>query len=364
MSAEHFSPNYARARARFLDAARARGATVETHLHPRKGLEGEDLATDTALIGAPDARALFIVSSATHGTEGFSGSACQLALLGDELLERATSRGVSVLMIHAVNPFGFSHLKRTNEDNIDLNRNFNDFSKPYPPNRTYERVHKALVPDNWPPSDADEAHLAEAMAAVSGQINPGVSSGQAVHPDGLFYAGTAPAWSNRTIRSILQRHGRACRHLAWIDVHTGLGPRGHGEKIFGAHPAATYDRAMSWWGRDLIASTQKESVSPRTTGHITYSAFEECPQAVLTPMTLEYGTLPNPQVRRALRGEAWLAGHPDAPKPLADSIRRAMRDALFVDADDWKGMILGQFRALAIQTVNGLAAEIAKGDVL
>ena len=37
----------------------------------------------------------------------------------------------------------------------------------------------------------------------------------------------------------------------------------------------------------------------------------------------------------------------------------AVRDAFFVDADDWKGMILGQFRALAIQTINGLATEIA-----
>ena len=55
-------------------------------------------------------------------------------------------------------------------------------------------------------------------------------------------------------------------------------------------------------------------------------------------------------------GEAWLAGHPDAPAPLVKGIRRAVRDAFFVDADDWKGMIHGQFRAFALQTINGLAA--------
>jgi len=360
MTARYFSATYAEGRERFLNAARRRGAAIENHVHPLKGAEGEELAIDTALIGAADAKALFLASSGTHGPEGFSGSACQLALLNDELLGRATERGVAVLLVHAVNPFGFSHLKRTNEDNIDLNRNFNDFSKPYPANPTYERVHKALVPDHWPPTGDDEARLSEAMAAVAGQTNPGVSSGQAVHRDGLFYSGTAPSFSNKTIRAILQRHGRACRQLAWIDIHTGLGPYGHGEKIFGSHPAPTLQRALSWWGRDLIASTQKESVSPRTVGHITYSAFQECPQAALTPMTLEYGTLPNVEVRRALRGEAWLAGHPDAPPALAQQIRRAVRDAFFVDADDWKGMILAQFRALAIQTINGLAAEIAQ----
>jgi hypothetical protein len=362
MTARYFSPTYDRARARFLDAARQRGARLEHHVHPLKGAEGEELAIDTALIGDSEAKALLLASSGTHGPEGFAGSACQLALLDDELLGRATERGLAVLLVHAVNPFGFSHLKRTNEDNIDLNRNFNDFSKPYPANPVYERVHKALVPEHWPPTDGDEARLAEAMAAVAGQTNPGVSSGQAVYSDGLFYAGTAPSFSNRTIRAILQRHGGTCRQLAWIDIHTGLGPYGHGEKIFGAHPEPTMRRALSWWGRDLVASTQKESVSPRTVGHITYSAFQECPQASLTPMTLEYGTLPNVHVRRALRGEAWLAGHPDAPAELARNIRRAVRDAFFVDADDWKGMILGQFRALAIQTINGLAAEIAEGD--
>ncbi len=322
-----------------------------------KGAEGEEIALDAARIGAADAPALFIVSSGTHGPEGFAGSACQLALLADALLQQATARGIAVLLVHAVNPYGFSHLKRTNEDNVDLNRNFNDFSQPYPANPVYEEVHKLLVPDRWPPSASGEDGLNAAMARLAGQRDPGVSSGQAVHPDGLFYAGTKPAWSNGTVRAILRRHGAARRHIAWIDVHTGLGPYGHGEKIFGRHPAGTLRRAQAWWGCDLIVSSMAEAVSPRTRGHIACSAPEECPDAAITPMTLEYGTLPHEAVQRALRGEAWIAGHPDAPETLRAGIRRAVRDAFYVDADDWKGMILGQFRALALQTINGLAAE-------
>jgi Protein of unknown function (DUF2817) len=326
-------------------------------VHPATGAEGEEIATDTALLGRADAERLFIVSSGTHGPEGFSGSACQLALLQDELARRAADRGIALLLIHAVNPFGFSHLKRTNEDNIDLNRNFNDFSTPYPDNPVYEEIHPLLVPADWPPNADNEARLADAVARLAGQRSPGVSSGQARQPDGLFYSGTAPAWSNRTVRTIVRTHGAGRRHIAWIDVHTGLGPYGHGEKIFGRHAEATLNRALSWWGRDLIVSTNTHSVSPRTTGHITGCAPEECPQAAITPSTLEYGTLPSPQVRHALRGEAWLAGHPDASAATARDIRRAVRDAFYVDADDWKGMILGQFRAFALQTINGLAAE-------
>jgi hypothetical protein len=357
MSATFFSATYREARQRFLEAARRAGAAVDAHVHPLTGAEGEEIGTDTALLGAADADKLFIVSSGTHGPEGFSGSACQLALLNDELACRATDRGIALLLIHAVNPFGFSHLKRTNEDNIDLNRNFNDFSAPYPDNPVYEEIHDLLVPTAWPPSGENETRLAAAMARLVGQRAPGISSGQARHPDGLFYSGTAPAWSNHTIRAIVRKQGANRRHIGWIDVHTGLGPYGHGEKIFGRHPEATLARARSWWGRDLIVSTATESVSPRTMGHITGCAPEECPGVAITPSTLEYGTLPSPQVRRALRGEAWLAGHPDAPAAVSAEIRRAVRDAFYVDADDWKGMILGQFRAFALQTINGLAAE-------
>ena len=357
MSASFFSATYREARHRFLEAAHKAGAIVASHVHPLKGAEGEEIGTDTALLGAADADKLFIVSSGTHGPEGFSGSACQLALLNDELARRPTERGIALLLIHAVNPFGFSHLKRTNEDNIDLNRNFNDFSTPYPDNPVYEEIHDLLVPAAWPPSAENESQLAAAMARLAGQRAPGISSGQDRHPDGLFYSGTAPAWSNRTIRGIVRKQGANCRHTAWIDVHTGLGPYGHGEKIFGRHSDATLARALAWWGRDLIVSTATESVSPRTMGHITGCAPEECPGVAITPSTLEYGTLPSPQVRRALRGEAWLAGHPDAPAAVSAEIRRAVRDAFYVDADDWKGMILGQFRAFALQTINGLAAE-------
>lgn len=364
MSAAFFSATYPEARHRFLEASERIHAELESFVHPLDGTEGEEIATDVALLGPVDAAKLLIVSSGTHGAEGFAGSACQLALLADELAKRAADRSIALLLVHAVNPFGFSHLKRTNEDNVDLNRNFINFGTPYPDNPVYEEVHGLLVPKAWPPDVANESVLSAAMARLAGRRSPGVSSGQSKHADGLFYCGTAPAWSNRTIRSIVRRHGRGRRHIAWIDVHTGLGPYGHGEKIFGRHSEATTARARRWWGQDLIVSTAVDSISPRTVGHITGCAPEECPDSEITPTTLEYGTVPNSVVRHALRGEAWLAGHPDAPPHLVAEIRRAVRDAFFVDADDWKGMILGQFRAFTLQTINGLATESSGEEIM
>jgi hypothetical protein len=67
--------------------------------------------------------------------------------------------------------------------------------------------------------------------------------GQYGHPQGLFFGGQAPTWSQQTLRQVLREHGRRARHIAWIDLHTGLGPNGHGELIFACRDDAAHWRA-------------------------------------------------------------------------------------------------------------------------
>ena len=77
--------------------------------------------------------------------ENDDGRFLTLADLSAELLALARARGVDVLMLHAINPHGFSHLRRGNEDNVDLNRNFIDWTAPPPGNAAYADLHPALV---------------------------------------------------------------------------------------------------------------------------------------------------------------------------------------------------------------------------
>ena len=67
-------------------------------------------------------------------------------LRDDAFCAEAVATGTSVLFYHAVNPHGFSHGRRVNEDNIDLNRNFRDFSRPIPRNDAYADVHAFMLP--------------------------------------------------------------------------------------------------------------------------------------------------------------------------------------------------------------------------
>ena len=95
--AEAFSPRYALARSKFLQGCVAAGLTVDTHPHPLKGKDGEDLAMDVAYDGPADAQQLLLVTSACHGVEGHCGSGVQVFALHDaEWREKAKAQGVAV----------------------------------------------------------------------------------------------------------------------------------------------------------------------------------------------------------------------------------------------------------------------------
>ncbi|MCP4200482.1 MAG: DUF2817 domain-containing protein, partial [bacterium] len=53
-----------------------------------------------------------------------------------------------VVIVHALNPYGFAHLRRADEDNVDLNRNFVDHSKPYSENSNYDALANAIAPSS------------------------------------------------------------------------------------------------------------------------------------------------------------------------------------------------------------------------
>lgn len=359
---ESFSASYAQARAKFLEAAATANLPVTSHLHPLAGRDGEALAMDVVLDGSPDADQLLIVTSACHGVEGYCGSGVQVFALHDaEWREKARAQGVALLYVHALNPFGFSHVRRATHENVDLNRNFQDFSKPLPVNEAYRALRPLLLPERWPPDAANAVavgHFIETKGMDAFQA--AITRGQHEFPDGLFFGGTAPTWSNQTIRQVLRDHARHARRIAWIDLHTGLGPNGVGERIFACKDdKAALARARQWWGGQgatpVTSIYDGSSTSAFLTGLMWMSLYEECPQAEYTGIAMEYGTLPMAEIMPALRAEHWLNIHPDAPAALGRQIKQQMMDAFYTNTDAWKGQIISQARQALFQAADGLS---------
>lgn len=356
-----FSQSYAEARQKFLQACANAGLEAQSHPHPLPGIDGEELALDVVFAGSPKATNLLVLSSGVHGVEGFCGSAVQVDHLRNrEWGEHCQRQDLAVLYLHAINPYGFSWLRRVNEDNIDLNRNFIDFNQPLPDNPDYRALAPLLLPRRQPPTLLSTLGLAGyALRHGTKALQSAITRGQHSHPEGLFYAGAAPAWSNLQLRQIIRRLGNHCRRIGWIDVHTGLGPSGVGERIYkGLNHPNDIARARSWWGAQVTASADGTSSSAMLNGTLDLAVMEECPHAQYNGLTLEYGTQPGPRVLEALRADHWLHAHPDTAQARRVQIKRQLRDAFYIDTELWKRRVLEQAREVTALTLRGLATRL------
>lgn len=253
---EYFSETYEDARQRFLDAAQAAGGRLTSYENPHGlGPNGARLFMDVAQFGPANVETVLLNISGTHGAEGYGGSAVQTAWIRD-VGPRALPSGVGVIMVHALNPFGFAWGLRGTENNVDLNRNFVDHMQPHPANPLYEELHRILCPDSL--SDAAIQKMLAAGARFverHGQwaLEDAISRGQYTHPDGYHFGGTKPEWSNIVLQGIVARMLSHAHRVGFIDWHSG--PVGDGELIhlcYSEPGSPAYRRAGDWWGRNAL----------------------------------------------------------------------------------------------------------------
>jgi hypothetical protein len=359
MRIEGFSATYKEARDKFRAAADAAGARTASWAHPLTGPDGCELSTDTAWIGPEDAASVMVLTSGTHGVEGFCGSGIQVGWL-QSAEAKALPPGVAVLMVHAVNPYGFAWLRRVNEDNIDVNRNWVDFSKALPENPSYLALREAIVPETWTAESvaAADARL-HAYAAEHGMraLQAAVSVGQWSDPQGIFYGGAGPSWSRQTYGRILSEQLAGAANIALLDVHTGLGPYGYCERILAAGPRdAALQRAAAWYGLGGIAAGAEDSVSAPVGGDNLNGVSQLLPGKTITAVALEYGVAPLWETMTAVRADAWLHARGDLASEQGKDLKRRIRNAFFGDTDEWKGMVIAQAMVLCRQTLAGLSA--------
>ncbi len=354
-----FSATYAQARQMFLDAASQAGLKPEHHVNPNRGMAGEELATDVVRIGPDDAAAVLFTMSSTHGAEGFCGSGAQVGTLTSGQW-RELPENTALVMMHAINPYGFSWLRRVNEDNVDLNRNSVDHNAPYPQNPAYEQLRDAICPAEWTETARTEADAVlnayrdqHGVMALQGAI----TQGQHSHPEGLFFGGQFEVWSTRTLRDIVTRHAAKARHVGFIDYHTGLGPYGYGEPISDhMTDEPGHQRLKDWIGDDVTSIDDGSSTSAPLTGVNAVTIKTASPHASHTLVTLEYGTQPVPEVLGSLRADCWLHNHGRIDSDQGRAIKAEIRRCFYGDDDAWKQDIWDRGHDTQRRMLTGLAA--------
>ena len=357
---ECFSESYAEARPKFCAAAAAAGGALRSRLNPHaRGPNGEALFLDTAWFGPADAENVLVLIAGTHGVEGHCGSGAEIAWMRHGGAARLGPR-TAALLIHAINPYGFAWTRRVTEDNVDLNRNFVDHDKAYPANEGYLALADAILPRAWndaAQAETDRVFAAYAQAHGAFALQGALSSGQYSHPDGIFFGGHKPTWSNRTVRAIARDHLSSARRVAVIDFHTGLGPFGHGELICAVPPTAkSFARAKAWYGDEMTSPEGGTSTSAVVVGIMTDAFPQELPDAEVTAIAVEYGTYPVPDVLGAVRADNWLHHRGDPGSAQGKALKANMKERFFPAGEKWRDMVWTRAEQTIGWALAGLAA--------
>lgn len=348
MTAPQLNQTYAKARSDFLLAAKAADARLTSYPHHLKGPDGGDLAIDVAEFGPAESDSVLMVVSATHGVEGFAGSALQTHWLDQFAVggeDGPRPDNVRVIVVHAFNPHGFAWVRRVNEDNVDLNRNFIDWDKPAPANTDYTKIADLVVPQTWT-DEEQQRTLGELMIYLDkfglAKLQAVVSGGQYDDENGVFFGGKGPTWSHRWLNTWANENLSAASQVAVLDLHTGLGERGAAQLI-GAHAVdeEAHLRADKWFG-NVVAMGGADSVSAYLDGDW-LRHFNNLIEATVTAVAIEYGTIDPISVLQALRSDAWLHGYGDPAGDEAPAIKAAVRAAFAGDEPEWAEAIWGPF---------------------
>lgn len=308
----YFCDTYEACRKQFLRAVQARQSALPSAEATRvqrgswrvPSKTDPNLVTDWAYFparGTP--QRLVLVTSGTHGVEGFMGSAVQRYFL-EELLGQADRDHTGYLFVHAINPFGFKYQRRVTENNVDLNRNFDvsrtlfDFD-----NVGYRNLAWFLNPrgparyDYWSGSrfffNAAQALVVEKVAALRSAI----LRGQYHDPKGIYFGGQDFEPQKAPLDALLMRVSDPYRAVMHWDIHTGFGSSGHLHLFPSAiaDPQTRANLTKVFGDYPIDEGSDEEGDFYVTTGEFSHYVMQRMLLAgkVVVPMVIEYGTTDN-----------------------------------------------------------------------
>lgn len=295
--------------------------------------------------------------------EGYAGSALQQLWLAEFAHRLPDNTGM--LLVHALNPHGFAHSRRVNENNIDLNRNaLAEF--PGPANAAYARLNRWLNPASPAPRVEDLLWRGLLLLLRHGRaaLVQAIAAGQYDFPRGLFYGGREREPSLRIFSDLLSAPRlQAAREVWHLDFHSGLGRYGKHQLLLEAPPVSPeHARFAHWFGADALRSDHTENPAHYTAhGILSVLTRQAFPRARVQAATVEFGTYGPLTLLRRLRAENRLQHYGARHATQAPRIRRELCEALSPRDPAWRAAVLSRGRRLLTQLAAALGAPPSTG---
>ena len=363
---DYFPASYRESRERLLSSLslinKYHPVLIDSRSIRAKGPDGETLAQDFVMIGARQPREVLLISCATHGVEGFAGSAIQQDFIENKLPRLVLAADTAIVIIHGNNPYGFAWLRRVTENNVDLNRNFVEHFDTELVSEDYQALHDLLnPPDLDPQKEADRWAELEKFVAANGmsRTQKVITEGQYHYPAGVQFGGQAREESAQNLLALVTEHLAKARTAVWIDIHTGLGELGDCELISGVPKDSDAFRFTQKIWPEARSADGGESLSAPLHGVIDAGMSRamppDCQFAMVFP---EFGTHPVVRVIQAMRADNWL--HQHGPEdvlgdPIAKPIKSELLEAFRPDDAQWRLTIQKTGREIIDQGIAAMA---------
>jgi len=289
---------------------------ITSYLHPLLGPYDESLYTEAALVGnVENARKALVIISGTHGVEGVSGAKLQIDLIKN-FRRLALPDDVALLFVFALNPWGFAHGERTDENNVDLNRNAVELSENRVGRFGHEQIVDLVIPKIW---DRESFHRLWTKAKKMGMesFQQALTGGQFEYKNSLFYGGKEEAWGVQTLRQICQDHLLIAEKVAIMDIHTGLGMCAKGDLFSPAIESGgeLLKKTCEVFGFGVQFPNMGGSISSVVSGDILSAMIRWLPDADVLPVAVEMGVLSIYESLERLAASNWVRHHRDKAQP-------------------------------------------------
>ena len=261
--------------------------------HPKRSPWNRNLSTDVFYAGPkndrgePTANHVIMVMSGTHGVEGPAGSRFQEHLVKSGYQDNLPPN-TGLMLVHALNPWGYAHLRRVDHKNVDVNRGAG------PDFRTicnYRQYQPLFEPKVWDAGAKQSLLEALKLPGAFQNLKDAASGGQFDFSEGLFYGGKELCWSAQTIYELCKMLAHV-QFLAVLDVHTGLGKNEEAAQISSAGPE---DQALINRLRTALGPVEFPnipdvgSVSSPIRGDILSAIVRWLPNTKVAPVAVEIG---------------------------------------------------------------------------
>jgi hypothetical protein len=313
----------------------------------------EDLSIDWIYTDAlKENEKVFILTTGEHGVEGYVGSA-MLRRFIDRYMSSFDPDSTGVLLVHAINPWGMKYKRRTNPNNVDLNRNFVwEPERIDPAFNLEQREIDAFVNPRRPVRGYWFATLAYLIRLPFFLFRMGgfqafkrVSLlGQYRNPKGVHYGGDQYQEETLVMMKLYRETFRKYGQVLHLDMHTGYGPRYKMSLVNSVFEKGNSQEFVERFGYPLVVAANTDEFYELRGDMIDYVYTlwqQEFPEKRFYANSFEFGTYGDSiwkmiRSMRAIALENQVHGFGCRDGKTLAMVKRDFEEVFFPKAEDWQ----------------------------